>query len=64
MNDLKKIFSGGNAEKRNEMHQAPRDIYCESQNVSDFAPKEDRKGAVESKENKKKRFTATYNMFF
>ena len=64
MNDLRKFFSGGNAEKRNETHQAPRDIYCESQNVSDFALKEDQKGAVEVKENKKKRFTATYNMFF
>ena len=66
MDDLKrKFFSGNYAEKINKMHRVPpHDIYCESQNVSDHVLKEEQGKEVEVKENKKKRFTANYNMFF
>ena len=60
----KSFFSGGNAEKREEMHQAPHEIYCESQNVMNNAPKEEQEEEVDGKDNKKKRFIANYNMFF
>ena len=64
MDDLKrKIFSGSNAEKKNEMYQASHEIYCEGQNVSDFVNKEEHE-VVKIKEDKKKPFKANYNMFF
>ena len=60
----KSFFSGGYAEKREEMHQAPHEIYCESQNVMDNVPKEEQEEEVDVKDIKKKRFVANYNMFF
>ena len=66
MDDLRrKFFSGNYAEKRkNGTHQAPHDVYCESQNVNNNVSKEEQNKVIEVKENKKKRFTAHYNMFF
>ena len=66
MDNLKrKFFSGNNAEKRKEIHQASHEIYCESQNVSKNVHKEEPEEEVLlNKENKKKLFTANYNMFF
>ena len=63
-NSNKSFFSGGYAEKKEETHQAPHEIYCESQNVSNNVTEEEQVKEVEVKENKKKRFVATYNMFF
>ena len=62
-NSNKSFFSGGNAEKRDENHQVPHEIYCESQNVNNYVQEEEQV-EVEVKENKKKRFVANYNMFF
>ena len=68
MSDLKrKFFSGSNAEKRDEIHQAPHEIYCESQNVNDYVTsneKEEQVKETEIRESKKKSFLATYNTFF
>ena len=60
----KSFFSGGYAEKKEDKHQAPLEIYCESQNVNDNVTEEGQVKDVEVTENKKKRFVATYNMFF
>ena len=63
MNDSKKsFFSGGYAEKNNEKQLADN-VYYEGQNVNDCVITEERE-KVKIKENKKKRFTANYNMFF
>ena len=62
MSDSKKsFFSGGKAEKKNEMHLAGN-IYYEGQNVNNCVTREEREDV--KKENKKKRFLANYNMFF
>ena len=63
-NTNKSFFSGGYAEKIDEKHLAPHEIYCESQNVTDNVAKEEQVKEVEVKENKKKRFIANYNTFF
>ena len=64
MDDLRqKFISGNNAEMKTETLLTHHDVYCESQNVSDNATKEEQE-EVKIKENKKKPFIANYNTFF
>ena len=57
----KSFFSGGYAEKNNEV-QPTDNLYYEGQNVNDCMIREEQEEV--KKESKKKHFLANYNMFF
>ena len=57
------FFSGKDSDKNYEKLQTHHNIYCESQNVIDSSTINVEK-EVKTKENRKKRFIANYNVFF